>query len=230
MSNLYVPEYFQKGLPTEGKLVLPKPTPEAIVPYVIETTSYGEEGYDVFSRLLRERIIFLGTAIDMQVANDIIAHLLYLAYDDPEKDIYLYINSPGGVVYAGLAIYDTMQFVQPDVVTICMGKAASMATVLLCGGADGKRYALPNSTVHQHPPLYSSPVQGSAPDIEIESRMLITQQRRLLEIMAQHTKQPYERLQRDFDRDRFMSPQEAKDYGFIDEIMSRAEIGKTSAA
>lgn len=225
MGNLYLPKDNAFD-PTMGQLVAP--APQSIIPYVIENTNRGERQYDVYSRLLRERIIFLGTGIDDQIANVVIAQLLFLAYEDPEKDIYMYINSPGGQVNAGLAIYDTMQFVQPDVATICMGMAASMATILLCAGAKGKRYSLPNATIHQHPALGGA--QGSAPDVEITIRYMLELNRRMRDIMATHTGQSYERIEKDFERDRYMTPQEAKEYGFIDEIMEKAEIGKTAAA
>src|SRR5690349_7070042 len=167
MGDFYLPNYYKNLEPgPNGSTVIGgtnRIVPQSIVPYVIENTNRGERTYDVYSRLLRERIIFLGTPIDDQIANVIIAQLLFLDYEDPEREIYLYINSPGGSVTAGLAIYDTMQFVRPDVVTMCMGLAASMATVLLCAGAKGKRYALPNSTIHQHPA--GGGMQGYAPDV-----------------------------------------------------------------
>jgi ATP-dependent Clp protease protease subunit len=223
MGSLYLPK---DGNP-EGKLFTP-PSPSMITPTVIERTNRGEMRYDVFSRLLRERIIFLGTPINDQVANIVIAQLLFLAYEDPEKDVYMYINSPGGQINAGLAIYDTMQFIQPQVATICMGMAASMATILLCAGAKGKRYALPNSTIHQHPALGGA--EGSAPDVEITIRYMLELQKRTRDIMVTHTGQSYEKIERDFERDRYMTPEQAKEYGIIDEIMERAELGKTSAA
>ncbi len=192
--------------------------PEQVVPYVIENTNRGERTYDVYSRLLRERIIFLGTGIDDQIANVVIAQLLFLDYEDPERDISIYINSPGGSVTAGLAIYDAMQFVRPDVVTMCMGLAASMGTVLLCAGTEGKRFALPNSTIHQHPA--GGGMQGYAPDVEIQARYLLDMQRKVREIMAKHTGQTYERISRDFDRDHYMTAEEAKDYGIIDDILT----------
>jgi len=220
MGDLYLPNDYNRAKPSD--LMTPGPNtivPQSIVPYVIENTNRGERTYDVYSRLLRERIIFLGTPIDDQIANVIIAQLLFLDYEDPEREIYLYINSPGGSVTAGLAIYDTMQFVRPDVVTMCMGLAASMATVLLCAGAKGKRYALPNSTIHQHPA--GGGMQGYAPDVEIQARFLLDLQRRVRQIMADHTGQPYERISRDFDRDYYMTPSEAKEYGIIDAIMEQ---------
>jgi ATP-dependent Clp protease protease subunit len=222
MGDLYLPNDYKR----DGDKLYAGPNrivPESIVPYVIENTNRGERTYDVYSRLLRERIIFLGTPIDDQIANVIIAQMLFLDYEDPEREISLYINSPGGSVTAGLAIYDTMQFVRPDVVTICMGLAASMATVLLCAGAKGKRFALPNSTIHQHPA--GGGMQGYAPDVEIQARFLLDLQRRVREIMAKHTGQPYERISRDFDRDYYMTPSEAKEYGIIDEIMDKTPAG-----
>ncbi|MEI6043848.1 MAG: ATP-dependent Clp protease proteolytic subunit [Chloroflexota bacterium] len=195
------------------------PLPQSIVPDVIENTPRGERSYDVFSRLLKERIIFLGSGINDMVSNVVIAQLLFLEHEDPERDIWLYINSPGGSVMSGLAIYDTMQFIQAPVATMCMGMAASMATVLLCAGRKGKRFALPNSTIHQHPALTGG-MEGYAPDIEIQARFLIENNQRLRRIMAKHTGKPLEEIARDFDRDRFMTAQEAKDYGFIDEVVA----------
>lgn len=217
MSNIYnVPNINKIGQLTK---------PEMIVPYVIETQRGQERSYDVYSRLLRERIIFLGTGIDDQIANVVIAQLLFLDYEDPERDISIYINSPGGSITAGLAIYDAMQFVRPNIVTMCMGLAASMGTVLLCAGTEGKRYSLPNSTIHQHPA--GGGMQGYAPDVEIQARYLLDTQRQVREIMAKHTKQPYERISKDFDRDRYMTPEEAKAYGIIDEIL---EAGRGRSA
>lgn len=193
-----------------------------LIPMVIEATNRGERAFDIYSRLLKERIIFLGTPIDDQVANLVVAQLLFLQHEDPERDIYLYINSPGGSITAGLAIYDTMQFVKPDVSTLCLGMAGSMATILLCGGAKGKRYALPNSTIHFHPA--AAGIQGYAPDIEIHARYLLDMQRRVRQIMADHTGQPIERINKDFDRDFFMTAEQAKDYGIVDEIMVRQPV------
>lgn len=186
-------------------------------PYVIERTSRGERSYDIFSRLLMDRIIFLGTPIDDNVANIIIAQLLFLEAEDPEKDIFLYINSPGGSVYAGLAIYDTMQYMKAPVNTMCMGMAASMGAVLLATGAKGKRSALPNSRIMIHQPTGGS--QGTAADIEIQAREILYARERLNMIMAKHTGQSVERIAEDVDRDRFMSPQEAKEYGLIDHVV-----------
>jgi ATP-dependent Clp protease protease subunit len=192
-----------------------------IIPTVIETGARGERAFDIFSLLLRERIVFLGTPIDDQIANLIIAQLLYLDREDPDKDIQMYIHSPGGVIYAGLAIYDTMQLVHAEVSTICVGVCASMATVLLCAGAKGKRYALPNSTVHMH--QAQSGVRGSASDIEIQARETLRNQQTIREILARHTGQEIERIARDSDRDFWLDAKTAKDYGLVDELLSRPE-------
>ncbi|MFN2568343.1 MAG: ATP-dependent Clp endopeptidase proteolytic subunit ClpP [Candidatus Dormibacteria bacterium] len=188
-----------------------------LIPMVVETTNRGERAFDIYSRLLKDRIIFIGTPIDDQVANVVMAQLLFLAGEDPEKDIMLYINSPGGSVYAGLAIYDTMQYVEPRVGTICMGIAASMAALLLAGGAENMRYSLPNTRVLIHQP--SGGFSGQATDIQIHAQEILRVRRRLDEILAQHTKKPIEIVNRDSDRDFFMSADEAKDYGIIDEII-----------
>jgi len=214
MGEIYLP-YTNTGIARQPV------KPEQIVPNVFEKTSWGEQRYDVYSRLLKERIIFLGTGIDDQIANIVIAQLLFLDYEDSERDISIYINSPGGSITAGLAIYDAMQFVRPAIVTMCMGLAASMATVLLCAGTPGKRYALPNSTIHQHPA--GGGMQGYAPDVEIQAQYLLDKQRQVREIMARHTNQPYERISHDFDRDRYMTAEEAKDYGIIDDILDPGE-------
>jgi ATP-dependent Clp protease, protease subunit len=203
---------------TKPEIYVPQ-SPQMIVPSVIENTPRGERAYDVYSRLLKERIIFLGTAIDDEVANIVIAQLLFLEFEDPERDITIYINSPGGSVTAGLAIYDTMQMVRPDIVTVCMGLSASMATVLLCAGTKGKRYALPHSTIHQHP-AGASQIRGYAPDVEIQARFLLNLQRRTQEIMALHTGRTVEELDKDFSRDKYFTPDEATSYGFIDEVMA----------
>jgi ATP-dependent Clp protease, protease subunit len=195
--------------------------PQGVIPYVVESSNRGERVYDIYSRLLRDRIIFLGTPIDDQVANAVVAQLLFLDHEDPERDIQLYIHSPGGSVTAGLAVYDTMQFVRPDVITLCVGLAASMATVLLCAGAKGKRYSLPNSTIHQHPAGVGG-IGGYAPDVEIQARELIRQQSKVRQIMATHTGQTMERISHDFDRDMYMDAEQAKAYGIIDEIMPTA--------
>ncbi len=187
-------------------------------PYVIERTSRGERSYDIFSRLLMDRIIFLGTPIDDDVANLVIAQLLFLQAEDPERDIFLYINSPGGSVYAGLAIYDTIQYLTAPVNTMCMGMAASMGALLLAAGAEGKRSALPNSRIMIHQPSGGS--QGTAADIEIQAREILYARERLNKILAEHTGQTVEKIQEDVDRDRFMSPEEAKEYGLIDNVVT----------
>jgi ATP-dependent Clp protease protease subunit len=187
-----------------------------LVPMVIESTSRGERAYDIYSRLLRERIIFLGDAIEDHLANLIIAQLLFLESEDPEKDISLYINSPGGVVNSGLAIYDTMQYLRAPVSTICIGMAASMAAVLLAAGAPGKRYALPNSRIMIH--QGSGGFRGNAPDAVIQMKEWEFLVKRNTEILAQHTKQPYEKVNLDTNRDYFMSPEDAKSYGIIDAV------------
>ena len=190
-----------------------------LVPMVIEQTGRGERAYDIFSRLLKERIIFLGSAIDDAVASLAIAQLLFLEAEDPEKDVYMYINSPGGYVSAGLAIYDTMQYIKPDVATICMGQASSMGALLLAAGAKGKRAALPHSRVMIHQPLGGA--QGQASDIEIQAKEILTLRGKLNEILVHHTNQAVEKIEADTDRNYFMSAEEAKEYGIIDEIMDR---------
>jgi ATP-dependent Clp protease protease subunit len=184
---------------------------------VVEQTSRGERSFDIYSRLLNERIIFLGSGVDDEVANLIVAQLLHLESDDPEKDISLYINSPGGSVYAGLAIYDTMQFIKPDVQTICVGIAMSMGALLLAGGAEGKRMALPNSKILIH--QVSSGFQGQATDIEIHANEIIDTRGRLDKILALHTKQDLEKVTKDTERDYFMSAEEARDYGIVDRVI-----------
>jgi len=190
-----------------------------LVPMVVESTNRGERSYDIYSLLLKERIIFLGSAVDDYSANLIVAQLLYLDREDPERDISLYIHSPGGSVTAGLSIYDTMQLIKPDVSTICVGMAASMGAVLLLAGAKGKRYALPNSTVMIH--QAAGGFEGTASDIEIRAREILRMQSRLRDIMALHSGQPIERISRDSDRDFFLTPEQAKDYGIIDEVIGR---------
>ncbi len=190
-----------------------------LIPTVIEQTHRGERGWDIFSRLLKERIIFLGTAIDDQIANVIVAQLLFLESEDPEKDIMLYINSPGGHVTAGFAIYDTMQHVRCDVATICMGQASSMGSFLLAAGAKGKRSALPNARIMIHQPLAG--FQGQATEIEIHARELLKTRENLNRLLAKHTGQPVERIQTDTERDYFMSSEAAKEYGVIDEVVTR---------
>ncbi|MBY0116462.1 ATP-dependent Clp endopeptidase proteolytic subunit ClpP [Paenibacillus sp. FSL R5-0623] len=191
----------------------------SLVPMVIEQTNRGERSYDIYSRLLKDRIIFLTSAIDDDVANLVIAQLLFLAADDPEKDISLYINSPGGSVTAGMGIYDTMQFIKPDVSTICVGMAASMGSLLLTAGAPGKRYALTNSEVMIHQPLGG--IQGQAADIKIHAEWIIKTRQKLNQIYVDRTGQSLEKIERDTDRDFFMSAEEAKTYGIIDQVLSR---------
>ena len=190
---------------------------QSIVPMVIETSPRGERAFDIYSLLLKERIVFLGTPINDQVANLIIAQLLFLEREDPDKGINLYINSPGGVISAGLAIYDTMHLIAPEVSTICLGMAASMATVLLCAGTAGKRYALPNSTIHMHQPI--SGAQGQASDIEIAAREIMRMQDKMRKIISSHTNQPYDKVANDTDRDYYLNSDEAQEYGLIDEVL-----------
>ena len=197
--------------------------PELLVPMVVESTNRGERAFDIFSRLLKDRLILLGTPIDDQIGNLIVAQLLFLDSEDPTQDIRLYINSPGGSVTAGMAIYDTMQMINADVSTVCMGFAGSMATIVLAGGAKGKRYALPNATVHFHPA--GGGMQGYAPDVEIAARELLRQQQAGRELLAKDTGQSIERIAKDFDRDRFMTSIEAKEYGLIDEVLTSEEVG-----
>jgi ATP-dependent Clp protease protease subunit len=192
----------------------------ALVPMVIEQTNRGERAYDIYSRLLRDNIIFLGTPIDDQVANLIIAQMLFLSAEDPEKDIQLYINSPGGSITAGLAIYDTMQFIKNNVVTYCIGQAASMAATLLLAGTKGKRFALPNSRILIHQPLMGG-LSGQATDIDIHAREIIRIREIMNKIMAKHTEQTLERIERDVERDFIMNAQQAKEYGIVDEIIDR---------
>jgi ATP-dependent Clp protease protease subunit len=187
------------------------------MPYVVEQTHRGERSYDIYSRLLKDRIVFLGTPIDDDVANVVIAQLLFLESEDPDKDINLYVNSPGGSVTSGLAIYDTMQYVKPQVSTICLGQAASMGAFLLSGGAPGKRFAVPNARIMIHQPLGG--FQGQATDIEIQAKEILRIKARLNEILAKHTRQPIERIEKDTDRDYFMGAGEAKEYGIIDEVI-----------
>lgn len=199
--------------------------PTNIVPMVVEQSGMGERAFDIYSRLLRERIIFLGTPIDDAVANSIVAQLLYLDAEDSEKDIQLYINSPGGSVYAGMAIYDTIQQIRPDVVTICFGLAASMGAFLLAAGSAGKRMSLPDSRIMIHQPLGGA--QGQAIDIEIQAREILYVKAQLNQLLSHHTGQPLERLEADTERDFFMSAEEAKNYGLIDQVISRQNIPST---
>jgi ATP-dependent Clp protease protease subunit len=190
-----------------------------LIPIVVEQSGRGERAYDIYSRLLKDRIVFIGTPIDDTIANVVIAQLLFLEAEDPEKDIFLYVNSPGGSVSAGLAVYDTMQFIKPDVATTCVGMAASMGALLLAAGAKGKRAALPNARVMIHQPWGG--VQGQVSDIEIHARELIKIKESLNEILVKHTGQPMEKIEKDTDRNFFMSPLEAKEYGIIDEVYEK---------
>ena len=190
-----------------------------LIPMVIEQSSRGERSFDIYSRLLNERIVFVGSPIDDQIANLVVAQLLHLESADPDKDISLYINSPGGSVYAGFAIYDTMQFIKPDVVTICYGIAMSMGATLLVGGAEGKRYALPNSRILIH--QASGGAQGQSADIQIQAREIATLQSKLEDIFAERTGQDIETIKKDMDRDKFFDPEEAKTYGLVDHVISR---------
>ena len=194
--------------------------PSSVIPMVIENTGRVERSFDIFSLLLRERIVFLGTPIDDQIANLIVAQLLFLDREDPEKDVMIYINSPGGVIYAGLAIYDTMQLIRPPISTICVGMAASFATILLAAGTKGKRYTLPNSTIHMHQPLVSRSAQGQATDIEIHAREILRLRARINDILVEKTGQDHERIVRDTDRDFFMTADQAVAYGLVDEVLS----------
>lgn len=198
--------------------------PSSIIPMVIESSSRGERAFDIYSLLLKERIVFLGTEINDQVANIIIAQLLFLDREDPDKDISLYIHSPGGVISAGLAIYDTMQLIRPAVSTICVGMAASMATVLLCAGAKGKRYALPNATIHMHQAIGGA--RGQAADIVIAAREITRMQDIIRDILAKRTGQPLDKIIHDTDRDYYLNPEGAKEYGLIDEILRKPEEKK----
>jgi ATP-dependent Clp protease protease subunit len=191
-----------------------------LVPMVVEQTSRGERAYDIFSRLLKDSIIFIGTPIDDAVANLVIAQMLFLESEDPEKDILLYINSPGGSITAGMAIYDTMQFIRPDVQTYCIGQAASMAAVLVAGGAKGKRFSLPNSRIVIHQPLMQG-LAGQATDIDIAAKEILRMRERLNEILVHHTGQPMDRIKLDTDRDYIMSAEQGKEYGIIDEVIRK---------
>lgn len=191
----------------------------ALVPMVVEQTSRGERSYDIFSRLLKERVIFLTGQVEDQMANLIVAQMLFLEAENPEKDIYLYINSPGGVITAGMSIYDTMQFIKPDVSTICMGQACSMGSFLLTAGTKGKRFCLPNSRVMIHQPLGG--FQGQATDIEIHAREILKVKQRMNELMAKHTGKPLEQIEQDTERDRFLSAAEAVEYGLVDSILTQ---------
>jgi len=191
----------------------------SLIPIVVEQSSRGERAYDIYSRLLKDRIIFVGSPIDDNVSNLVIAQLLFLEADDPDKDIHLYINSPGGVVTSGLAIYDTMQYIKPDVSTICIGQAASMGALLLAAGTKGKRYALPHARVLIHQPLGG--FQGQATDVDIQAREILSMRKRLNEILVKHTGQSFEKIQTDTERDYYMSSEQAKEYGLVDEVINK---------
>ncbi len=195
----------------------------ALIPMVVEQTNRGERAYDIYSRLLKDNIIFLGTPIDDSVANVVTAQLLFLEAEDPTKDISLYINSPGGSISAGMAIYDTMQFIRPDVTTICIGQAASMAALLLAAGAPGKRFALPNSRILIHQPSMSG-LSGQATDIDIQAREILRLREEMNKILARHTGQNIEKVQTDVDRDYIMTARQAKDYGIVDQVISKKEL------
>jgi ATP-dependent Clp protease, protease subunit len=197
----------------------------SIIPIVIEQTGRTERAYDIYSRLLKDRIIFVGSGIDDNIANIVIAQLLFLQTEDPEKDIHVYVNSPGGIVSSGLAIYDTMQYVKPDIATYCIGQAASMGALLLSAGAKGKRFALPHSRIMIHQPMGG--FQGQATDIEIHAREILRMKETLNKILANHTGQSLEKIQADTDRDFFMSGYEAKEYGIVDEVISSIKVRRT---
>ena len=223
------PAMWQSGLLTlSGSPESALTTPQGIIPMVIETSPRGERAFDIYSLLLRERIIFLGTPIMDQVANTIIAQLLYLEREDPDRGLNIYINSPGGSITAGLAIYDTMQMISPEVSTVCVGIAASMATVLLSGGTKGKRYCLPNSTVHMH--QAQSGTQGAASDIQIAAREITRLQDLLRGILCENTGQPMENIVRDSDRDNYLTPQQAMEYGLVDEILGMGQDGQAESS
>lgn len=198
----------------------------ALIPYVVEQTARGERSYDIYSRLLKDRIIFLGSAVTDEVANSIMAQILFLEVDNPEKDIHLYINTPGGSVSAGLGIYDLMQFVKCDVATYCIGMAASMGSLLLAAGSPGKRYVMPNSRIMVHQPLIQGGLSGQASDIEIQAKEMIRTKERLTRIYETHTKKPFDFLTKVMDRDNFMTAQEAKDFGLVDHVVDFRKVSK----
>ncbi len=202
-------------------------TPQSLVPMVVESSNRGERAFDIFSRLLKERIVLLSTPVDDQIANLLVAQLLFLEHDDPERDINFYINSPGGSVTAGLAIYDTMRAIRAPVATYCVGMAGSMATILLAGGERGKRYSLPHSTIHMHPA--GGGARGYAPDVEIMARELLRLQQITRELLARDTGQTMERIKRDFDRDLFMNPVQAVEYGIVDSILNNDDMVSSEA-
>jgi ATP-dependent Clp protease protease subunit len=204
------------------------PTIENLIPMVVESTNRGERAFDIYSRLLKDRIIFLGTPVDDQIANVIIAQMLFLEHEAPDQDIRLYINSPGGVVYSGLAIYDTMQMIKSDVATFCMGMAASMAAVLLAGGTKGKRFMLPNARVMIH--QGSAGFRGAVPDIEVVARETISLTTKLTEILALHTGQPFDKVKHDTERDYYMTAQDARSYGIVDEVLEPTKVLELVAA
>ena len=203
-------------------------TVQSVLPMVVEQSGRGERAFDIYSRLLRERIIFLGTPVNDQIADAIVAQLLFLDAEEPEKDVQIYINSPGGSVTAGMAIYDTMQQIRPDVVTICFGLAASMGAFLLCGGAPGKRLSLPSARIMIHQPLGGA--QGQAVDIEIQAKEILYHKQRLNELIAHHSGQPLERIETDTERDFYMSAEEAKNYGLIDQVLAQDSLITATAA
>jgi len=213
------------GVPANGTIAQPASQPQNMLPMVVEQSGRGERAFDIYSRLLRERIVFLGTPVMDDVADSIVAQLLFLDAEDPEKDVQLYINSPGGSVTAGMAIYDTMQQIRPDVVTICFGLAASMGAFLLSGGAKGKRMSLPSSRIMIHQP--SGGAQGQSADIEIQAKEILYLKRRLNEMLAGHTGQDLARIEEDTARDFFMSAEEAKEYGLIDKVVTRQMLSDT---
>lgn len=195
-----------------------------LIPMVVEQSSRGERAYDIYSRLLKDRIIFVGSAIDDSVSNVVIAQLLFLEADDPDKDIHLYINSPGGVVTSGLAIYDTIQYIKPSISTICIGQAASMGALLLAAGTAGKRYSLPHARILIHQPLGG--FQGQATDVEIQAKEILKMRKRLNEILVKHTGQPFDKIHADTERDYYMSAEQAKEYGIVDEVISKKQSDK----
>ncbi len=220
-----VPKSESRNLQTKKRVDAPSFQPNGMLPMVVEQSGRGDRAFDIYSRLLRERIVFLGTPVMDDVADSIVAQLLFLDAEDPEKDVQLYINSPGGSVTAGMAIYDTMQQIRPDVVTICFGLAASMGAFLLSGGAKGKRMSLPSSRIMIHQP--SGGAQGQSADIEIQAREILYLKKRLNEMLADHTGQDIERIEADTERDFFMSAEEAKDYGLIDQVVTRQMLSDT---
>jgi ATP-dependent Clp protease, protease subunit len=199
-----------------------------LIPIVVEQDSRGERAYDIYSRLLRDRIIFLGSAIDDHVANLTIAQLLFLEADDPDKDIHMYINSPGGIVTSGLAIYDTMQYIKPNISTLCLGQASSMGALLLAAGAQGLRYALPHSRILIHQPLGG--FQGQATDVDIQAREILRMREELNQILVRHTGQSYEKIEKDTDRDFFMTGEQAREYGIVDKVIARREAGPVAVS